>query len=233
MYQNWCRISFVHWPVDPGLLQSHLPDGLVADTFQHTAWVGLTPFHLTGLRPAGLPALPWLSHFPETNLRTYVRGPAGPGIWFFSLDAGSAAAVVAARMTYGLPYYRASMRIQTDGSRVHYRSARAGAVTAITVDVGEAVTQPDDLTLFLTERYRLYARFRGRLATAAVEHEPWPLHQAVLVRLEETLRRAARLPEDVTRPLVHYSRGVHVRVGAPRRLRPSRERRSDRSAPWP
>ena len=37
------------------LLQARLPVGLAIDTFQQTAWVGLTPFHLMGLRPPFLP----------------------------------------------------------------------------------------------------------------------------------------------------------------------------------
>ena len=218
MHQNWLEISFLHWPVDSAVLQSRLPPGLVIDTFEQSAWVGLTPFHLTGLRPPGLPPIPWLSAFPEMNLRTYVTGPAGPGIWFFSLDAASAPAVLGARLTYGLPYHWATMRIGVTGNRTHYTSTRKDARAAITVAVGERITQPGALILFLTERYRLYSRILGGLAMAAVEHEPWPLQQATLVSLEETVRRAAGLPDDTAPPLVHYSPGVRVRVGAPRLL---------------
>jgi uncharacterized protein YqjF (DUF2071 family) len=218
MHQNWCRIAFLHWPVDHAVLRSRLPAGLVVDTFQHTGWVGLTPFRLTGLRPPWLPPLPWLSSFPEMNLRTYVRGPAGAGIWFFSLDAASVIAVLGARITYGLPYHWSTMSVRVHGTRVRYLSARPGAAAAIEVDVGEPLAKPDDLALFLTERYRLYTRLWGRLAVAEVEHPPWPLHRAELVSLEETVRRAANLPEGGPRPLAHYSPGVRVRVGAPHRL---------------
>jgi uncharacterized protein YqjF (DUF2071 family) len=170
-----------------------------------------------GLRPAFLPAIPGLSDFPEVNLRTYVRGPAGPGIWFFSLDAASAVAVLGARLTYGLPYYWSRMSVQAMGrNRIAYTSTRAGAVADITVDVGQALARPDDLVLFLTERYRLYTWFLGRLATASVEHEPWPLHRAELVGLNETGRRAVKLPDGGAPALVHYSPGVHVPIGAPR-----------------
>jgi uncharacterized protein YqjF (DUF2071 family) len=217
MYQNWCRISFLHWSCDPSLLQSRLPDGLTTDTLGRVGWVGLTPFHLTGLRPPFLPSIPWLSAFPEMNLRTYVRGPNGPGIWFFSLDAASAPAVVGARLTYGLPYHWATMRVRATGSRVHYASARRDAGAAITVNIGEVLTEPGKLALFLTERYRLYTQFLGRLAVAPVEHEPWPLRRATLASLEETVRRAADLPGDTVPALVHYSPGVHVRIGALRR----------------
>jgi len=221
MFQKWLRLSFLHWPCDPAMLQARLPDGLAIDVFQQSAWVGLTPFHLMGLRPPFLPAIPGLSDFPEMNLRTYVRGPAGPGIWFFSLDAASGAAVLGARLTFGLPYYWSSMRVRATGrNRIEYTSTRTAAIADITVDVGEALTQPDDLVLFLTERYRLYCWFLGRLAMAPVEHERWPLHRAELVGFRETVRLAAKLPDGGAPALVHYSPGVHVRIGT---LRPARK----------
>jgi uncharacterized protein len=220
MFQNWYRLSFLHWPCDPALLQARLPVGLEIDTFDQTGWVGLTPFHLMSLRPLFLPAVPGLSDFPEMNLRTYVRGPAGPGIWFFSLDAASGAAVLGARLTYGLPYYWSRMCVHATGrSRIEYTSTRAGAIADITVEVGKALAQPDDLVLFLTERYRLYSCFLGRLVMAPVEHEPWPLRHAELVGFKETVRRAAKLPDGGAPALVHYSPGVHVRIGAPRLAR--------------
>jgi uncharacterized protein YqjF (DUF2071 family) len=73
--------------------------------------------------------------------------------------------------------------------------------------------------LFLTEPYRLYSWFLGRLAMAPIEHEPWPLHSAELVGFKETVRQAAKLPDGGAPTLVHYSPGVHVRIGA---LRPVR-----------
>jgi uncharacterized protein YqjF (DUF2071 family) len=222
MYQTWARISFLHWPAHPGVLQPRLPAGLTIDTFDGTGWIGLTPFHLTGLRVRGLPPLPGLSNFPETNLRTYVRGPAGPGIWFFSLDAASTLAVLAARAAYGLPYHRATMRVDVDGPRVEYESSRHGAAAVIAVEAGPALSEPDPRARFLTERYRLYVGSRRGLATAPVAHEPWPLHRATLLTLSETLRAAAGLAADTAPPLVHYSPGVRARIGALRRLTPRR-----------
>ncbi len=213
--QGWHRITFLHWPCDAGLLQARLPAGLTIDTFDDTAWIGLTPFLLTGLRPPWLPPLPGLSDFPETNLRTYVRGPAGPGIWFFSLDAASLLMVGGARLTYGLPYCWSAMAIQSNDKLVQYQSRRSSAEATITIEVGAPLSDPDDLVLFLTERYRLYTRWAGRLGTAAVEHKPWALHQARLVTGCETLRRAASLPSGDDPALVHWSPGVDVRVGWP------------------
>ncbi len=57
-----------------------------------SAWLGITPFRLTNLRLRGMPPLPWVSAFPELNVRTYATRDGRPGIWFFSLDAASALA---------------------------------------------------------------------------------------------------------------------------------------------
>jgi uncharacterized protein YqjF (DUF2071 family) len=218
MFQEWSSISFIHWPYDPSALAPFLPEGLVPDTFDRHAWIGLTPFRLRGLRLRYTPRLPWLSSFPETNLRTYVKGPAGRGVWFFSLDAARAFAAVGARLLYGLPYYWARMSIQTLGCRVRYQSSRFGRANVdITVEPGVPTGSDDDLARFLTERYRLYSLSWGRLSVARVEHRPWPLQAASVLRLQETLRRAAGLPVNNAVPLVHFSSGVRVRVGTIRR----------------
>src|SRR5262249_44679127 len=76
LFQTWSNISFLHWRFDAQILQSRLPLKLEIDSFGDSAWISLTPFLLKNLRPPFVPSLPWLSRFPETNLRTYVHGPA-------------------------------------------------------------------------------------------------------------------------------------------------------------
>lgn len=191
-----------------------LPRGLVPDTYGGSAWIGLTPFRLAGLRLWFGPALPWLSSFPETNLRTYVKGPAGDGVWFFSLDAARVLAVLGARWTFGLPYHWSRMKVEETGSRARYVSTRRGRATVeVTIEKGARLDNPDELALFLTERYRLYTTVLGQLSLVEVEHGRWPLYAAQVISLEETMRRAAGLPSDHAPPLVHFSPGVMVRVG--------------------
>ena len=218
MFQSWNVITFLHWRYDAEVLRPHLPAGLDLDCFQDSAWVSLTPFRVEGLRPPFFPTLPWISYFPEMNLRTYVTGPAGPGIWFFSLDAARLAAVVGARLTYSLPYYWAKMKVRVEGARVDYRSSRGKARAWISVNVGDPIARKDPLAVFLTERYRLYGRRLGRLAFAEVEHPPWPLYKAKVVSWEESVRAAAGLPAMPADPIAQYSPGVDVRIG---RLRKS------------
>jgi uncharacterized protein YqjF (DUF2071 family) len=60
--------------------------------------------------------LPGHSSFAELNVRTYVTFGGKPGVFFFSLDATSHAAVWAARATYHLPYFFAEMEVKrSDG----------------------------------------------------------------------------------------------------------------------
>ena len=91
------------------------------------AWLGITPFLLSGLRLRGLPPLPGVSTFPELNVRTYVTLDDKPGLWFFALDVGSTLVVEAEKRLYRLPYHRAQMRYVRDDDYVHHESARAGA----------------------------------------------------------------------------------------------------------
>ena len=77
LLQDWNQLTFLHWSYDPSIVRRLLPQGLELDTFEGKAWVGLVPFLIERTRPLLVPPVPWLSTFPETNVRTYVRGPGG------------------------------------------------------------------------------------------------------------------------------------------------------------
>lgn len=113
MRQNWLDLLFLHWEFPFDEIQKLLPPGLTADVFDGKAYVGLAPFVMTGVRPAGFPAVPFLSDFLECNVRTYVHFEGrNPGVWFFSLDAANLIAVKVARTLWKLPYYHAKMEIR-------------------------------------------------------------------------------------------------------------------------
>src|SRR5918911_1562788 len=105
MAQRWSNLLFIHRPAAVDLVRRLVPRSLELDLFNGAAWVSVTPFYLSHLRPRGLPALPWISEFPELNVRTYVTLGGKPGVYFFSLDAGSPVAVAGARAVYHLPYF--------------------------------------------------------------------------------------------------------------------------------
>src|SRR3954470_8038699 len=97
MTQSWHDLLFAHWPIHPDQLAERVPAQFPIDVFDGRAWIGIVPFRMTNVAPHGVPSLPWISAFPELNVRTYVRIDDRPGVYFFSLDAGRAIAVHAAR----------------------------------------------------------------------------------------------------------------------------------------
>ena len=209
MGQTWDELLFAHWRAPADVLRSHLPEGLELDLFEDEAWIGVTPFRVTGLRARGLPPLPLISSFLEVNTRTYVTAGGRPGIWFFSLDAESDLAVEAARRIYKIPYFRAEMRAEWRDGRLEYESRRRrGARAAIRVayrPIGEVV-DPDPSTLahFLIERYCLYTEDAGRLKRAEIHHEPWPL-QPAKAEIEENTMPPSGIELRDESPLLHFS----------------------------
>jgi uncharacterized protein YqjF (DUF2071 family) len=226
MIQRWRWMTFIHWRYPTEVIQRLLPSGLTVETFDGAAWVGLLPFVMDDVRPPRVPALPWLSRFPETNVRTYVRGPDGStGIFFFSLDAGRLPAVAAARASLWLPYFWSDMTVAADGDTMTYRGRRrvpgpVGAGYEVQVRFGQAYGEAEltPLDHFLTARHRLFSVVLGRLVTVDAEHPPWPLHRAELLGLRQDVVQGNGLPEPVGPPVLHASPGVKVRIGLPQLL---------------
>jgi len=227
MHMKWLNLTFMHWRFAPEQVQAMLPSDLTVDTFDGAAWVGLVPFQMEVQFPGGIP-IPREGTFPETNVRTYVRGPDGtPGVWFSSLEAGRLSATAMARATYGLPYFWASMTAQGDDQEWRYRSQRRwpgpkGARCNVDVEIGDAIPEHSTLDRFLTARWGLYSTFLGKTMYAPVTHERWPLHHAVVHRLDDTLMSAAGLTPPDEDPVVHWTPGVSVRIGRPRLAGPIR-----------
>ena len=219
MRQVWRDLMFLHWPYAAQAVRPLVPNSLELDLWDGAAWVGLVPFAIEGLTHPRVPPVPWLSHFLETNVRTYVVDRQGRrGVWFFSLDAARLAAVLGARAAYALPYFWARMSLERVGPDVRYRSRRLGPGRAgcdLAVQVGPCIAAPGDLELFLTARFRLFAERGGRLRHAEIEHPPWPLAQASVVWLRQDLLEAAGLPGPRGAPLAHFSESVEVKVGPP------------------
>lgn len=222
MLQRWERLTFLHWSYDPQVVQRLLPPHLVVDAFDGVAWVGLVPFYMRVAAPGGL-RVPWVSNFCETNVRTYVRDPEGrQGIWFFSLDAARAGAVVVARTTFGLPYFWSRMRIAERGAQLAYGCRRTWpgprpATSRVRIEVGSqySAAELNERDHFLTARWRLFSVLATRHLSARACHPPWPLHRARVIRCEDGLLAAAGLPAPRGEPLAHYSPGVDVRISGP------------------
>ncbi|MBA2693755.1 MAG: DUF2071 domain-containing protein [Rubrobacter sp.] len=223
---SWHDVLFMHWPVPEESLRSLIPPRLRLDTFEGSAWLGVVPFRMSGVRPRFSPSVPILSDFPEINLRTYVTADGRPGVWFFSLDAHNPVAVRLARATFSLPYFDAKMSCERKGDTVEYRSVRThrNALEAEFIGryrpTGEVEdTKPGSIEEFLTERYCLYAARRGVVKRGDIHHVMWPLQRAEadVGRLRMVDQIGARLP-DVA-PLLHYAERLDVLAWPPRKVK--------------
>lgn len=227
MGQTWERLLFAHWPVPADALRRVVPAQLPLDTFGGRAWIGVTPFVVRNLRLRGMPPVPGVSTFPEINVRTYVDVGGKPGIYFLSLDADSRPAVLAARRTYRLPYFRADISVRglsdngilyratrrsRDGPSADFfaRYAPAGAYLA---------ASPGSLDRWLTERYCLYTLDRDqRVWRGEIHHPPWPLQPAKAEIERNTMAEPYRVALEGD-PLLHFSERQDVALWRIRQVR--------------
>ena len=218
MHQDWGKLLFIHWRIEESILRPHIPDSLEIDTYGDSAWIAITPFTMWDIRafPPFVPPVPGLDSMHELNVRTYVHYNGVPGVWFFSLDANSRAAVLGARTFFHLPYYNAEIEMQGK-KKVKYRLDRLDEPAAqfrAAWSVGEPLpeSQPGSREFFLTERYILYTEFDGDLYRARIYHEPWQLYKAELTSFSSTMLEANQLMQPKTQPIVHYADEVSVDI---------------------
>ena len=225
MGQTWQHLLFAHWPVDPELLRRHVPAEIPLDTFDGSAWIGVTPFIATGVRPRFAPPLPGSARFPEINVRTYATIDGKPGIWFFSLDTPNPLVNEAARRSYRVPYFRSRIELECDGERVSWRSERTqrGAPpAAFEVDYeplgAEFKASPGSFEQFAAERYCLYVLDRRRrVLRGDIDHPPWPLRKATARIARNTM--GAELGADLSgEPVLHLGARQDVVFWWPRPL---------------
>ncbi len=211
MTQTWHDLLFAHWPVEASQLRAKLPEEFTLDLYDGSAWLGIVPFHMTNVAPRGVPALPWVSEFPELNVRTYVRVADDPGIFFFSLDAGSTLAVHTARTMLNLPYFTASMSVVSEAGNVQYDSRRDGLHGDAEFSARYGPTAPPSaarvgsLEYFLTERYCMYnLNHHGEPYRLDIHHPPWSLRAAHAEFRVNTMAEVHGITLPDEPPLLHF-----------------------------
>jgi len=217
--QRWSNLVFLHWRVDARAVAPLLPAGLRPDEFDGSSWVGLIPFVLDRATVFGSPPVAYFGSFVEVNVRLYAVDELGRrGVVFVTLDAARLAAVLAARALFSLPYVWSRTRLERDGDRFAYSARRHldhALGTRIVARATDVPVEGDALADFLTARWALFTRVRGRTVRLRNHHAPWPVFRAELLELDDTLLGAAgfagladRAPDSVL-----YSPGVTTRFG--------------------
>jgi uncharacterized protein YqjF (DUF2071 family) len=231
-YQGWYDLTFIHWRLPADLVRPLIPKGLTLDLRDGDAWVAFVPYEMQRVRPWWSPAVPGISWFCESNLRTYVHHDGDkPGVCFFSLEAASTIAVLLARSGWHLPYFRSTLSLKRNGQRIDYSGTRrwprpVPASYSLTTTIGAPIDQthlapeiepgqaaPGTLEHFLAERYYLYTADRqGRLLRGQVHHRPYSLREATVEIREESILAAAGLTRSGSPAHVCFSPGVDVEI---------------------
>jgi uncharacterized protein len=208
---RWHDLLFAHWPVRVDSIRPLIPSVLEIDTFDGSAWIGVVPFHMSGVRPR---YVPMHLAFPELNVRTYVKYRGKSGVWFFSLDAASWLSVRAARWL-GLPYYDARMTVNVHPADVQYESVRTHENAEFSGRYGTTspvyYSAPGTLDHWLTERYALYGALKAdRIVFGEIHHAQWPLQRAEIELRKNTMTIASGVDLPDTKPLCHFGRYQEV-----------------------
>jgi uncharacterized protein YqjF (DUF2071 family) len=217
--QRWSHLVFLHWRVPAAQVAPLLPAGLTPDEFDGSSWVGLIPFVLDRATVFGSPAIPYFGDFVEVNVRLYAVDERGRrGVVFVSLEASRLAAVLAAQAIFALPYRWSRTTLTQRGDTFEFASRRHrdhGLTSRVVATRSDVEVHDDALADFLTARWALFTRVRGRTLYLRNHHNPWPLFEARLLSLDDGLLERAgfsgladRAPDSVL-----YSPGVTTRFG--------------------
>lgn len=233
-HETWQSALFLHYEADPSALEALLPPGIVVDTFEGKAFVGVVALSERGITPTWLPQwlrkLLVLSH-DAVNVRTYVLPESGsngrPGIYFFTLDCSHILPALGAWLLFHLPYRLAAMarRAWNDGawlfkSSRRFSNAQLEVEWTLNRDEQAITSQSNSLPFFFVERYCLYNQSgcflrllgQSRMWRGSITHAPWPVQSAKVTKLCNTLfdaipgMKQAILPNQP--PIVHFSPGV-------------------------
>ena len=225
MHQTWGKLLFMHWRIGENDLRPLIPRQLEIDTFDGTAWIGIIPFTMWNIRafPPFVPPVPGFSSAHELNVRTYVHYNRVPGVWFFSLDCNSRAAVLAARALYHLPYFNAQIDLEQHSRTLDYALRRTDDPAAYfegSCTIGETIpfSHPGSLEFFLTERYCLYSEDDGQLYRARIHHPPWPLQKAAINSYSSTMIEALGLASPAGKPVLNYAEEIEVEIWGIKRV---------------
>jgi uncharacterized protein len=221
MKQSWHDLLFAHWEIDVHILKPLIPSSLEIDTYDGKAWIGVVPFHMSGIRLRFLPEIPYTSNFPEINVRTYVtfKGEK-PGVFFLSLDAANWIAVKTARQFFRLPYFYADMIVKKEGESILYDSKRVDSLDSFLFKgkyspISERYeASRGTLDYWLTERYCLYTAHNNRLFRGDISHKPWELQQARAEIFSNSMLSIPGYKIPDTPPILHYSERLDVQLWA-------------------
>jgi uncharacterized protein YqjF (DUF2071 family) len=229
MMADWNEVVFLHYEVEPALLQREVPFSL--DRWDGRAFVSVVSFTMSRLR---LPRLGRLGEWmlrpigthPFLNVRTYVQHRGESGIVFLTEWMTNPISVKFGGPMFGLPYRLGRAAIQnaigvdlfphgeisdSSGARLRYE------VVADRERSGPAACFATGLDAFLLERYTCFTAWKGLGRYFRVWHQPWDVVSGeARVQNDGLLELTGAWITEAALVRAHVSRGVSgVWMGRP------------------
>ena len=179
---RWCHLILANYPVPDDLLAPLLPPGVELDRRDGSAFVSLAGFQFLDTKVLGV-GWPTFRHFPEWNLRFYVRHQGRRGVCFVREFVPQRFVAWVARTIYNEPYHAARMSMSIDDKpdslTAEYTVEFGGRVHSLTATGSKPAVRPgsDSVEHFFKEHSWGYGRTRrGRLIRYEVSHPEWDVY---------------------------------------------------------
>jgi len=190
----WKKLLLANYPVEPSALRPLVPAGTELDAWEGTTYVSLVGFQFRDVRVRGL-SVPFHRHFPEVNLRFYVRykdeGKWKRGVVFVReivpLHAVTFVANNLFRERYITLPMRYSARLDATRLEVSYGWKYCGrwnrlSATAAAIPLPLAEGSAEE---FITEHFWGYAGRDGRpTGEYQVQHPRWDIYRVLVYDVE-------------------------------------------------
>ena len=170
--QRWRNVLFLHYKVDPLVLQEMVPFKL--DLHEGKAVISIVPLLMDGIRFPFLPSVPWISKLWELNIRTYVEVNGTKGVYFFTLETDSKLGEFIANNFFNLPYHYSKIKSEITNNEYRFQHSRHN----VSFDLKASVLDAKPFCPFefwATERYSLFTKIGDRIYRGIVMHKPWEL----------------------------------------------------------
>ncbi|HYG16594.1 MAG TPA: DUF2071 domain-containing protein [Bacteroidia bacterium] len=211
-YQEWKKVLFLHWAVNPDELLKHIPAGLELELVNGKAYISIVAFLSLRSHPHFLPAIEAISDFTEINVRTYVTDGKKNGIHFIYMETDKLVPTLFSKLLAQLPYEQGHVEYLENGGQKEYnwKSNKENYITSANFTTGKIIENKSVMDAWLTERYSNYEEIAGGLYRYPVHHQSWPLQEINInsLKVDYTLGKIHLTENNLEG--YHYSDGVNV-----------------------
>jgi len=207
-FQEWHDTLFFHWKVAPDLLHDYIPEDLELDVLDDYAWVSLVAFEVRNMRLRNLPPFPYVSHFHEINIRTYVVKDGIPGIYLFSIETDKFIEVLLTNLFIGLPYRKTKIK-RTENQLLSGNDFLTNQVD-ISFDYKTASEiKKTETDFWLTERHSLYEKNKRKTYRFDIHHKKWELKK-LDASISSIKYNAGKFNLNINPDSIQYSEKIDV-----------------------